>query len=361
MSNTNAFIKAILQGPPGFRAYPGGKLDGGLSFHGMSKQSWNGHASSLKLSPEEEARGAAFITAVVKGTDGISCLTTTHGLNVLWEFATTVGRNPVGLESTVITVGYGGSEESTLSLRAPAYVLPAIGLVRALRGANLPTPRIRVVVARQMAVTVNERNHSLVTENAERTFEVLRSFLAAFAPDVLPLVDFTYDDNVLEDSTEVVEVLRDAMRAEAQTEGCFSEVCETLRRQAVSRSNGHALEKALHYGALHPVLFGDLLSTRSAISIGGPPERNFNYMRCWAEYWVRNSGLPIAQSERSLKLLTGVGQTPVYYPGSGDARLDRVSRHRWELLVLDPSVRRDYEEIARYVSPASYLAWANGV
>lgn len=337
-----------------------------------------------KIVPYEAARLARYILRVFLDAEvaGISIGSDWQDLCDFFTFCASAGMYPKEtLENTVISVGYGGSEQEPC-LRFPAYAIPALEILRGLRVLNCPLPRVRIFSAQMAAVKVNGLDPEKVWPATMHQFALLKLFIQEFYGEVAEQVFFDFDRPV-DTFQNTAGTLQDFLVKSAPGSPQLTEMFAVMNAQANRRcgSNGHA---GL-YPALHALLFGDVFPKHNRISawassvahdrctlisLGGWPERYFNAARVAVAREASSLlGEDAFAPRHSIRLLVNVGKKPVYYPEPGEPIISVGAVERlwdkprgWEGLEgRDANNTRDYEIIRHQVGVEDFLSWVQGV
>lgn len=309
-----------------------------------------------------DPRSRHLLAALLRNTQGVSGVGRTETVDGVIAFVRSAVADPTMLASTVITVGYGSPDVEAFSLRLPVYLLPALQLMEDLRLLGFPLPRLRVLIAVNAGIAVNGFDVQKALRNAHRTETLLTRFVSTFYPELVSCLRFEHDASEYEQLHMLEQTLVGMARAEEVEEGDVTRVLRVLQGQASRKGDGNALFRALRYGALHPLIFGDLggpeIAEEHHLSIGGPPERYFNALRLLLPQRLAH-GLHAPKS--NLLLLTDAGRNPVYFPLDGELTFGSRVAVSWEELKGAGSFSRDWEEVERCLSPSAYLAWVGEV
>lgn len=376
---TTLFVEQMLRamnGQRNLRIYggPNGKLEKGISFTQEMAPIMAGLFGDVgEVMPDHAARALAiqgfFLDAEI---EGVSTGSTWDGVKDFMSFFLGVGRNPQVLEKTVVTIGYGGSDKPP-GIRLVSYIIPTLQILRKLKAFGIPLPRLRILFAQTAAVRINGYKQELVFGQTERNIKLLQLFILRFFPEIQDRVFFDCD-NDNEDAWSVVRDLESSMSGVTvmQDGHGLKEVFEALKDLPRKNMMGQ-------YAAVHALLFGDIflkqggispwtssLSTGHeeyvGISIGGPTERWFNAARSFASENVPKGAI---RSSGVLRLITGIGQKPVYYPVAGEVlfgQRDSLTRlgeaNQWlNLEKGDPARAADYRVIRETLGVGEYLKW----
>lgn len=294
---------------------------------------------------------------------GEECLTD------LFRFCVEAVANPEVLDKTVFTVGIGASE-SLISARLPAYIIPPLQIMRALHGAGLPVPKLRILSGARLGLCLNEFSEEKVLANMEMSFRILYMFAKRFFPDVVDRIFFDRDlypgrildrlERFRQNWLESLEKYPDEYRILTTLAGCGQKNgCRTK------------IEGSAKYVIMHSFVFGDIAirdipatewesennhSDSIFISFGGRPERLFNFFRAYF-----SANLEDAERRRSIRLIVRVGEKPVYYPIDGEPLFGQLRPDWLGDARKNPFFKKNRIHFDFNVFPKEYEQWAMDV
>lgn len=274
-------------------------------------------------------------------------------------------RDPQLIKKTTIRVGFGGSDDDSLPLRFPAYLLPAIyqwtSIAEVLQKHDPScSPRIELVFTPHFGANTNQMDNEKVHRHTQAALKISRMFAERFFPEVVSSIEYKLDQPLSQHPYAQLAI----NYLVSLVERAPDEVKERLQKFASNHGSANEFRK---YAALHPVIFQDILrlpplstvmekdrSSLVNITIGGRPEAKFNVVRALLsdqttpeeflefvknqseenhaiqtiEWWLAalqqrrasydgsglntkwaNSDIPLL----TLPLITNVGEKPVYY------------------------------------------------
>lgn len=296
---------------------------------------------------------------------GLLASTDPAGVGHLFGFCLRAALDPEVAKDAVVSVGIGGSTDATL-LRFPVYLLPGAQLLEDLARLNLPLPTFRIFSGQMAGVEVNRFNPDVLWPNTLMNFAYGLEFLRRFFPQAARQVVFDFDRPIEEGHWHMVKALTRAFKDNAR--GSAQQALAVLRQRGVKHGGE---DGSLTYAALHPLMFGDILpqngvqfsryldqvhtnQDRYWFSIGGPPEYEFNLVRSVLHEGAKEALGREVVPTRSIRLLTPLGQKPVYYQAARDEvdppltmsfpfLMERQVLKKWEEVERDPFLKKDWD------------------
>ena len=92
-------------------------------------------------------------------------------------------------------IGFGASSTETPNARVPAYILAAKAILTSLRDQVTASdgPRVVLYSASRFVEAVNGGDREKIARASQRNFDLIRSYLARFAPELAS--SFTFDED----------------------------------------------------------------------------------------------------------------------------------------------------------------------
>jgi len=264
-----------------------------------------------------------------------------------------------------IRIGLGGTKQKEPLLRACAYIVPALDMIKIIQEINnaarasathgINVPELVIVDGSSLAVTVNDFDDTTTRENGRKLVHFLHQFVRAFYSDQAPFVRSHETDASQVFGHPVFELLHQTMREllEKRDERLM-DVLPILLKQAIKYCgiseeidlssqatwdavfelpSTHpikiALDKALQYTAAHvmPEVFAtisyDNATANPVLKIGGHGEHSFNLIQkviTWLLFAAPNTPSEIGFPD-TFFMIEPVGEDPPYYRADSPAEI----------------------------------------
>ncbi len=208
-------------------------------------------------------------------------------------------------------------------------------------------PRLKLFSAYNAAVAANGMDAQVLDRNAHEIFAFTQAYIQEFHPEVAPHVYFDYDrpdfyssDTPIGSAVQQLMSVLGVLLRRSEVPSSLGKTADDLR--AMGANHGGA-EKSLFYGAIHPIVFGDVLVNRvgimgimgeqadARVTIGGTPEKRFNRVRqALSDYTRAALGHldhdPSVTPAATARMISVVGDKAVYYTDpEGDLRVDAIA------------------------------------
>jgi len=276
-------------------------------------------------------------------------------------------------DDCTICIGLGGSETSP-SVRAPAYIIPAIRSLQSFKNIADSNPNVqgcptvRVFKASYAACATNSFDPEVVNKQSEITLLFLKTFLEKFFPDLVQHFRFESDTkNVLDEAEEVasrVQFIIQKIKDVSDSSDIAS--LERMREKHSNTMGKLGDEASLFYAAINPLyaqslklqglgIFSTETNPSFIVTHGGNPEKVFNKI---ARIICETEDDRIAEKHPTVRMITKVGKRPVYYTArDGDILLDEPGKYPQirAFDALDRQTHGDYKEILKEVDMESFI------
>ncbi|RPI19495.1 MAG: hypothetical protein EHM58_01425 [Ignavibacteriae bacterium] len=294
------------------------------------------------------------------GIEEISSNDIIKAINVLIDFI--IGRT----DDVIFTIGLGASTTYP-SIRLPAYIIPAIKVLRSISDCRkiVAIPKVHVFKATYAGYYVNGLDLASVKAMTEITLNLLNEFVDTFYPDVKSA--FTFESDVDFKPTPIYSKIMSLSKVITSLAGVENEL-DTLLRMGFKHGGEQGALNALLYTAFHPFYnqsivpldmdneVSDFTFThpypKLIIDFGGWPQRTFNT--------VIDKLRSILDPEKYhipalINCIVKAGKIPVYYQAKKGDILLCDSCASLDDFVMDPMTEADYKLIFDEISETEYL------
>jgi len=302
-----------------------------------------------------------------------------NGLVNLVSLAVQSCTDPARLQDLEIRIGFGASPTETPNARVPSYILAAKAILTSLRDKQGSIPSVVLYSASRFVESVNNGDSEKVARAAQTNFDLIRNYIARFAPELASSFKFDEDRVVKrgEPLDALIQFYARALERATDPDSCAA------REKVVGMGlkYGSTTDNARRYAAAHAIYAGDSVPgaaegilqrseprPRSLVMIGGEPEKTFWRVRETVKQGVTvQSGIayfrerieqlncPVngqgyqellerftACSENGngeylrAQLISQAGQMPVYGMYKGDWSLRDVTERSFDELIAAP-------------------------
>jgi hypothetical protein len=274
------------------------------------------------------------------------------------------------ISDAIITVGMGASD-SVPSLRLPAYIIPAIKVVKDIRMGNriAAIPKVRVFKASHAGAYVNGMDLTTVRGITDITLRFLQDFVDTFFPEIAS--SFIFESDIDYKNTPIYSKILKVSQIIGDLTGLDDEFT-SLHMMGAKHGGENGLENSFFYAAAHPfynqsVIAKDIDNSISSFTItnpnpalimdlGGRPQKIFNAV-------ILKLRSVLNPEEYTFPALVNCivksGKVPVYYQArKGDILLSDKC-FSIDDFVKDPYTDSDYELIFNEISEKEYLSFVD--
>jgi hypothetical protein len=236
--------------------------------------------------------------------------------------------NENGIENYQLTIGLGASENYP-SIRMPAYIIPAINIIKKIIDSNLDLgiPKIRIFKANYAGIYANGFDEKKVLDVSEKTFIFLENFILEFYPDLFQYFIFENDmpyfnTNIFNNITELASIIE---KAESNLKAV-----KKIKKKGEKYGKNKGETNALFYAATHSIYnkaidfnneISDIIFENKKnkpdliIDIGGKSQKEFNTI---THYLIDTLNSNKYKKRPLISSIVNVGKSPVYYKANNN-------------------------------------------
>ena len=209
-----------------------------------------------------------------------------NGLVNLVSLAAQSCADPARLGDLEIRIGFGASPTEIPNARVPSYILAAKTILTSLRDKQGSIPSVVLYSASRFVEAVNNGDGEKVARAAQANFDLIRTYIARFAPELASSFTFDEDRTVKrgEPLDALIQFYAKALESATDPDSCAA------REKVVGMGlkYGSTTENARRYAAAHTIYAADPVPgaaesilqrsqprPRSLVMIGGEPEKTF--------------------------------------------------------------------------------------
>ena len=192
------------------------------------------------------------------------------------------------LRDLEMRIGFGASSTETPNARVPAYILAAKAILTSLRDQVTASdgPRVVLYSASRFVEAVNGGDREKIARASQRNFDLIRSYLARFAPELAS--SFTFDEDRTVKRGEPLDALIE-LYARALEDATNPDSCAARDKIiGMGTKYGSTRNNACRYAAAHSIYSADAVPgpsegilqrsrprPQNLVMIGGEPEKTF--------------------------------------------------------------------------------------
>lgn len=226
---------------------------------------------------------------------------------------------------TELFIGIGGTQDA-LNARVPAYLISALHFIKAFQECKgaVAIPTLRVCSAHPISSVVNDLEHQHTASKWQELQQFMKHYIATVHPHCLPHVRFDEAAPELLHTRTALTIQQQLERIATQEQHPAHDTIHRIRERGRIHGGETGASEALRYTSVHSVvpmdmLLGDdlvpLLRSRNmelfpdvVVSFGGEKEIAYNNIRSLVQ-----KEIPAMYHPKSVKCITSMGSTPVYY------------------------------------------------